>query len=193
MTGTRAVLATVVTVLGLGVAACGGEDPEPNVAPSAPSSSSAPSAPPSTTGTAVDTPPEMPDEASQQTQPGAERFVHYWFDALSFGMTTGETGTVSKASDAECGSCQALIRQIDELYAKGGRVQTAGWSVAVLTPNGNFDIAAPSFLLRVKQARRTLLEGAEVIDRTPPAQVPMHVRLASKSGSWVVADLEIIE
>lgn len=184
MTGTRAVIAAVALLLGL--SACSGEDPEPNVAPPSPTS-------PSTTGTSAETPPEMPDAAKVMTQTGAERFVRFWFSVLSYGMVTGDTEPVQGISAAGCKSCQALIRQIDALYAKGGKVRTTGWHVAAATSNGEFNIDAPAFLLRVDQASRTLLDAEKVVDRTPRAVVPMHIRLAEDGGSWMVADLEIIE
>lgn len=176
------VLAALVLVLG--PAGCSSDEPEPKVAPSTPSS-------PSTSGVA--TAPTTPPEATDLTRAGAERFVDFWFRALSAGMVTGSTDDVARLSDEDCRSCQALIQQIDALYAKGGHVRTKGWVVAAKTPNGQFDIGTPSFLIRVDQASRVLLDGSKVVDRTPRAVVPMHITLDSSANAWVVADLEIIE
>ena len=108
-------------------------------------------------------------------------------------MKTGDVTAVDQASAAGCESCRALLRQIEDLYSKGGRVKTDGWSIEAKTLAGTFDVVAPSFLIRVNEASRVLLDGNKVVDRTPMAKVPMHIRLASDSGSWMVTNLEILE
>jgi hypothetical protein len=189
VTGTRAVIAAVGVALVLGVAACSGDDPEPKVAPSTASGSSSPSA----SGVDASPGPEVPAVATELSRIGAERFVDYWFRALSYGMTTGDTRVVGEISSPGCGSCHALIQQIEDLYARGGRVKTAGWAVEGKTIDGQFDSEAPSFLLRVNEASRVLLDGRKIVDRTPMAKIPMHIQLARGSEGWTVADLEIIE
>ena len=186
VTGTRAVIAAAL--LALGLAACSGSDPEPNVAPS---SSVSPGDESSSEG-ATDGP-APPPEAAGLTQAGAESFIDYWFRALSYGMVSGNTTRVDTVSARSCKSCQALIQQIKDLYAKGGRLRTTGWSVGAMAVSGEFEPASPSFLLRVDEASRILVDGDKVVDRTPPAEVPMHIGLSSGSGAWIVARLEIIE
>ena len=187
MTGTRAVIAAWGALL-LGVTACSGSDPEPHVA--APSSS-APSSP-STSPAPGTTAPTMPAAARGTDAAAAEAFIDFWFEALSYGMSTGNTSVVREVSDADCRSCQALIDQIKTLYSKGGKVQTDGWAVEAMASDRP-DSATPSYLLRVNESSRVLFDGTKVVDRTRATKVPMHIQLASESGTWMVTGLEIIE
>jgi len=189
VTGTRVVITAAAVTLLLGLAACSSDDPEPRVAPP---TSQAPSTSPASDPTPSGGP-SLPPQASALSPEGAESFIDYWFRALSYGMATGDTSMVGDASETGCKSCSALIGQIEDLYAKGGKVETAGWRVEAKTLVGGFDVREPSFLLRVNEAKRVLLDGEKVVDRTPMAKVPMHIQLSSESGTWTVSALEIIE
>jgi hypothetical protein len=179
---------TLVSVLALG--ACSGDDPEPKFAPTP--STSAPTSP-STTTASGPTQPTMPTDATHLTESGAQAFLSYWFAALSHAMVSGDTGAVREHSDQTCQSCSALIEQIADLYSKGGRVETSGWTVEESVVNGDFSADAPTFLIRVNEGKRALFDGDKLVDRTPMAKVPMHVELSSATGSWLVSGVEILQ
>jgi Family of unknown function (DUF6318) len=185
---TRTVVTTLTALTVLALGACSGDDPKPKVAPP---SSSAPTSP-STSAASGDVAPTMPEGATAPDRTGAERFVEYWFEALSYAMVTGDTALVDEGSAPACDSCAALGKQIAKLYEHGGRVETDGWAVEASTVNGEFESEAPSFLLRVNQAKRSLYEGKKLIDRTPLMKVPMHVELARSASGWLVSRLEIL-
>lgn len=58
---------------------------------------------------ADDGPPEMPEEAKEQTDAGAEAFVRHWVASLDHVYAGGSADTVLALSGPDCQSCSALV------------------------------------------------------------------------------------
>jgi Family of unknown function (DUF6318) len=121
VTGTRVVIAAVALVLGL--AACSGEEPEPDVAPPSPTT-------PSTTGAAAETPPEMPEAAKGTDAAAAEAFVEFYWEMVDYAQSSGDLDALRQISSDRCIACQAGIDTLDEIFDKSG-VITGGISRVV--------------------------------------------------------------
>ena len=113
MTGTRAVIAALALLLGL--SACSGEDPEPRVAPPSPTE-------PSTTGTAAETPPEMPEAAKGTDAAAAEAFVKFYWATVNYAQATGNTDALRALGD-NCVNCDNSVDFIEEVYGGGGHIR----------------------------------------------------------------------
>lgn len=50
-------------------------------------------------------PPEMPEEATEQTEAGAEAFVEHYFDTLNEARASGKTQVLSELASDDCRSC----------------------------------------------------------------------------------------
>jgi hypothetical protein len=183
----RSVIAVATVVLALVVGACSGE-PEPKFAPPSQSSSPQMEATPSESPQS-----QLPLVARRHTRAGAEAFVRFWFETFSLAMTSGNTQTVDDLSAQRCVSCSALSTTIDDLYRKGGHVKTAGWLVEASFKAPDYEASQPRFVLRVRQAKRTLYgRDGEVVDRTSATKVPMRVTLDRRGSGWKVGALEIL-
>jgi hypothetical protein len=137
--------------------------------------------------------PTLPNAARKQTRSGAEAFVRFWFETVSQAMTSGDTQGIDYLSSQRCVSCSALSARIDDLYRKGGHVETGGWVVEASVKAPNYQASRPRFLLRVRQDRRILFgRDGEVVDRTGATKVPMRVTLTRQSSGWKFGALEII-
>ena len=140
MVGLRgAWVAVLSAVLCAGVLVACDDDPEPKVgdpttAPPS-TSSSAPTSPststPTSTGPAE---PAMPSAAAENSDAGAEAFVHWWVDLINYGSATGHAETLQSVMDSRCSGCDGIVRAITEPYANGGRIEGGEWVIGSLRP-----------------------------------------------------------
>jgi hypothetical protein len=114
VTGTRAVIAAVV--LGLGLAGCSSDDPEPRIAP--PSTPTAPS----TTGTSAETPPEMPEAAKGTDAAAAEAFVEFFFEMVNYAQVTGDVQALKDLARL-CAGCESGTTSIVDTYEHDGQIR----------------------------------------------------------------------
>ncbi len=80
--------------------------------------------------------PVMPAEAREETEAGAQAFLHYRADAHWYAMQTGDTSLVREVTALECSNCTEQFDEIDELYRDGGWAR-GGWEEVTL-PRGHF-------------------------------------------------------
>lgn len=57
-------------------------------------------------------PPEMPAEATEQTEAGAEAFVEHYVQALDQAYATGSAESAESLGSRDCDSCSALLQDI---------------------------------------------------------------------------------
>jgi hypothetical protein len=60
-------------------------------------------------------------DAGSPTIEGASMFVHYWFDAVNYAASTGQTAALTEASSPDCAECDDLVRRITG-GARGSRL-----------------------------------------------------------------------
>ena len=65
------------------------------------------------------TKPELPEEAKENTERGAEAAAEHYLAVATYAWNTGDTSEIAAVSDPESGFAQALIKRIDSEYANG--------------------------------------------------------------------------
>ena len=65
------------------------------------------------------TKPELPEEAKEDTERGAEAAAEHYLAVATYAWNTGDTSEIAAVSDAESGFAQSLIKKIDDDYANG--------------------------------------------------------------------------
>ena len=65
------------------------------------------------------TKPELPDEAKENTERGAEAAAEHYLAVATYAWNTGDTSEIAAVSDPDSGFAQALIKRIDSEYANG--------------------------------------------------------------------------
>ena len=65
------------------------------------------------------TKPELPNEAKENTERGAEAAAEHYLAVATYAWNTGDTSEIAAVSDPESGFAQALIKRIDSEYANG--------------------------------------------------------------------------
>jgi hypothetical protein len=108
-------------------------------------------------------------------------------------MSSGQTEQLSAVSAQGCVSCAALVKRVEDVYAKGGRLETDGWVVEAAAQSPTYVQERPSFLLRVKEERRKLFnENGQLVDTQQTSKFPMRAEMVFRRGAWLMASLEII-
>ena len=186
MIRTRWAIATLLA--GCLLAGCSEDDPEPKIDAEPTPSETSPSATSSsasvnTSPTVTPTPPVDPRAA-----------VDAWLQAWTLAMTSGITDEVFGLSAETCVSCQRLIDQVADLYAKGGRLETEGWRASKVSEAPDSVVATPSYVMQVVEARQILYdENNNVADNTPASTVPMRMTFELRDQKWVLGKLEILK
>ena len=65
------------------------------------------------------TKPELPDEAKENTERGAEAAAEYYLAVATYAWNTGDTSAISALSGDASGFAQSLINKIDNDYSNG--------------------------------------------------------------------------
>jgi hypothetical protein len=178
----RARYAALAAVLVLATA-CSEDPPAPDPFEAAPSTSAAPTATPSPTG-----PPVMPDAAKGTSRKAAVPFVRHYVDVLNQAAVDGSTGWLARRSP-ECKACQAIVELVDEVYARGGRIETQGWDVeaaqALRTGSGPTQVR-----IMVRSAPQTFRVPGEKPQRFNGGSSVKTFTLVPSRAGWQVAHLD---
>ena len=65
------------------------------------------------------TKPELPEEAKENTERGAEAAAEHYLTVATYAWNTGDTSAISALSDDASGFAQSLINKIDNDYSNG--------------------------------------------------------------------------
>ena len=110
---------TVVLTLALSGCSGSADSGAPDPSPTPSSRTPAPTPPASPTPTA----PVMPQAAKTHTKAGAQAFVEYFWQVVTYAQATGDTGAIRDLIVPEsCDGCVRGATAIDKVYRAGGTV-----------------------------------------------------------------------
>ena len=183
MLAVRRLVAVAISAGLLLVAGCGGEDAEPEAAPSSPVST------PSASPTESESPGEleMPAEAKQKNQAGAEAFLEHWVEAVYIANSTGDTAELDAISLPGCESCKRTSRWVREHYADGGSVDAARvrlGETTELVPKVEDDVY--NLIVEAVSPREVLHYGDGKKETKPKATLNLVFDLKWRDGDWGV-------
>ena len=169
-------LSRCVLAVALLLAGCTDPEPSPTPTPSPSSSSMVVSPSPSDSSSA-------PPRAETPVE-----FIKRWVQVHTEMQNTGDTREFRRLSKG-CQACEGLADQIDEIYAKGGFVETDGWTVLDVDRLGT-GRRSRTYLVEIDNAVTRYAEKAGGEVKTLPAgnAVERFVLGDSKAG-LVVTDL----
>lgn len=186
---TRLVSGIVAAALPLAVlAGCGEDEPKPKFeepTSASPSESSSPEEP---------VEPTPPAAMKGDGVEGAEAFVEYYFDVVTYAVLTGDTTHAEKLALPDCASCRGLLDTVDAVYDKGGSVR-GGEMRAEDVRMAAKEVAADS--LQAYGGRLTLDVTKQVVRGTgdgdldgeaQASQVPVQIQVVHSRSGWAVAE-----
>lgn len=156
---------------------CGADNPAPPPLPTASQSASPTAA----------TPPVMPDSARGTTRAAAKEFVRYYFTALSYATSSGDTKLLRTLGSPGCKSCSAVASRIESIYDAGGRVEGEGYVFvgAKTQPSPTDGTAAVNGTL-VNLPQRMWSASDTAPSESPRSTDLVSFLLSHKDGEWVI-------
>ena len=137
----------------------------------------------------------VPDEARVQDEAGAEAFLRYYIDLINRQQAI-PNGEPLRILGPDCGDCQRVARQYDEVAAAGQRDE--GGALSITTDPGvrvTDDEARVSFIVRVEGIRLVEASGEPVEGASfdPQPRVPSGALLvwSDEAQSWFMRTLTI--
>ncbi|HEY0951987.1 DUF6318 family protein [Nocardioides sp.] len=185
MNRSRTALTALALVPVLALGACSGDDPEPKLAP--PPSSTAPSSP-STTAVSGPVAPTMPAAARGDDAAAAEAFVKFYWEMVNYAQVTGDVDGL-KALASRCGTCDAAVDYIANVYERGGHIRGGEGRFRDLRANFLVREGRPRALVRgdlVSTRQRVDLPGSKKDESYPGGTLPFEVLVEVTSDGWVV-------
>ncbi|WP_296607448.1 DUF6318 family protein [Nocardioides sp.] len=174
----------MISVLALG--ACSGDDPEPKVADPSPSAT-LPSSP-STTPVSGPVEPTMPAEARGTDAAAAEAFVKFYWEMVNYAQATGDVEGVRDLAP-QCGTCDAAINYIVDVYDRGGRIEGGEGRFRHLRANFLDHEGGVRALVRGDLAsaeQRVDLPGSRNDQSFPGGTLPFELLLEAGADGWTV-------
>lgn len=126
----------------------------------------------------------FPAYVTSNDEKGAQNFARYWIDTLNKATTSGDTKKLKTLQKKSCETCTDFAKQLDDIYAAGGHVETKGFEVkkianeaGVPAPGAGVSVvltATPQKLYKAKGAVPRSLKGGDLRLRLIMVRVSHH-------------------
>lgn len=135
--------------------------------------------------------PKMPDPTTStpsptETEPpeaeSAEDFIRRWADELREMQVSGEADAFRRLGP-ECESCIETADRVEQIYADGGAIEWAGWTILSIDPLGTpnaFRVVERSAPTRYRES------AAAPWQRLAGGRTPHVIELNPSGDSWEV-------
>lgn len=146
------------------------------------------------TGPAKNVPvPVMPEVAKTETKEGAEAFVRYWYEYLSYGYETGDTGNLEKMSNPSCVFCTSLRDGIAEAWSEGRWISGGQIETPVVTATFESGVE-PYAVVQVIQSTIEIRnpDGTLLQKPTPATNTGSRASMTFSTSGWTMTDLGLI-
>ena len=137
------------------------------------------------------TKPELPDEAKENTERGAELAAEYLLDTLAYAWNTGDTQLFESVSDPNDSFRNKFISDINSVYSDGWMYDSRISVNHILRvepqrPNGN-DVPPNSVLvvLLTTTSDGTSCKGQKVISSTGERSLVFALLMTWQDGRWI--------
>lgn len=134
-------------------------------------------------------PPEMPAEAMEQTQAGAEAFVEHYVALINYTGSSPEIGLLEPLGGPSCESCRNHEASVEYAVENGDYLDKDTWSLGAV--ESSFSEDAARIQVDLSQSAQPYLRDGEPIDRAlESAQETLIFRL-DWDGSWRIQEITV--
>ena len=136
----------------------------------------------------------MSPEARGSDRAAAEAFARHYVDLVNYSSATGETAALEAAGTSACKSCAAIAGNVREIYDRGGRIESQGWTIEKIKAVRLTSARAAVLQLSVRQSAETVRKKRNgPTESFDGGMQPMVMHLRSNSSEWVVDRLDLVE
>src|SRR6266542_1233344 len=141
---------------------------------------------------ATPTAPLLPPNAVPATREGTIAFVTYWFDALNYAVSTGNTAALQAVSSPTCQPCATAIAFVQASYQGGGSLRGGTYSLRNVTTDSFFNLDKPTVVAIFDRSHRSKLgPGGQMIEVLSPGTfVACQILLERVDDRWRVLDVQ---
>lgn len=132
--------------------------------------------------------PEVPEEASEQTEEGVEAALQHWFETRQYARNTGDTAPLEAASYSNCDFCDDQARLVHETHEGGWVVQELDVVAEIAVTFEREEIANAYFLLDTG-AFEVYWDGQLHDEGDGEEGTGWSAALALENERWTVADM----
>jgi hypothetical protein len=131
-----------------------------------------------------------PEYANQTGEPGAEKFAGYWVDQINKATSTGKTEGLRTLGLDGCDACSDFPKQLDDIYAAGGRVESEDWTIKSVVPEHGATDQRVGMLITVTVPPNTVYakEGAKP-QKFPGGDQRFRMIVVRQAEHWMIKDL----
>jgi len=137
------------------------------------------------------TKPELPEEAKENTERGAEAAAKHYLALIVYAWNTGDTQPLADMSAPTSKFASTYVRNIDDLYTNGWAYETSSVvdqviSVEPINPNGT-DVPEGSILVTLHISSRDGVKcyGLRTKDNTEEYGSTMSFIMSWNNGKWM--------
>lgn len=143
-----------------------------------------------TTTAAASGPPELPPEATEQTEAGAEAFVAYYFNRYNYGMVTPARNALSETAADGCQACAAFQESL--VLLETGNLRSDGPVAELVSTDASIEGANVSVETEFIQTNPAVLTAAGDIHQPSrePYRVDFVFRLEWTEAGWRVTEID---
>lgn len=137
--------------------------------------------------------PELPPEAMEDTEAGAEAFVQYYVDLLNYTGKFPQSGLLEPFSDEACATCEAFETEVIELDSRSEHYDSDALQPFAMTTirfQGDSQVTVQSF---APAANRLDVNGKILSSTEEVEKLEWLVELTPSEGSFVVKGIKYVE
>lgn len=136
--------------------------------------------------------PALPSQAEGASRDAAQAFVGYWVETLNYATESGDTARLKTLGTKECAACNGFAATLDEIYGKGGHVESGGWALKSAVPIAGQPAKEPAFELVLKVEPQTVFRTkSSQPKKYPGGDQPARMVLTRAGDHWLVERLDI--
>lgn len=135
--------------------------------------------------------PEVPEEASEQTEEGVEAALQYWFETRQYARNTGDTAPLEAVSTENCAFCIDQAEQIEGAFDQGWYVQELDEVTQTAVTFEEDDVAQVAFLM-TQASYEAYADGELLGESEAQEDMSWSAALVYSNGRWVIADLVFV-
>ena len=133
--------------------------------------------------------PRIKPEAMKPTAEGAAAFALYWFDALNYSLSHGDTDLLAHWTNAGCRQCNGYLIGIADWKSDGTKVE-GGLSYPQQLSIGPFSTTQPvPFVAEFLTSAAQLTKADGTVQRYPGGRTQGGLSLVWEHGRWQMNEL----